>query len=155
MPTNSPASLIDLSPELSAWLDAQADAQLSRKRMLGREGACLTHYQLSRLMANDHKRAPALGPPGLPRESDDYAFELHLQYLIETAGLTARQEACIRLKLRGLGCSAIARMTGRSPCGVEESLRSACRRLRRAYREGPYAGWYEVYVSEVTRKPMR
>jgi len=146
---------LDLSPELSGWLDAQADAQLLRKRMLGRENTCLSEYQLRRLMYNDRKRAPALGPPGLPQEADDLAFELHLQYLIELAGLSSRQEACLRLSLQGLSCRAIARMTGRHPAAVLGSLRSAHRRLRQAYNQGPYAGWYDVYVSEVTRRPMR
>ncbi len=155
MLVNSPTPPADLSPDLSGWLDTQADAHLSRKRLLGRKVACLSQHQLRRLMCNDRRRAPALGPPGIPREADDLAFELHLRYLIEVAGLSSRQEACVRLTLEGLGCHTIARMTGRLPSAVLNSLRSACLRLRQAYKQGPYAGWYEVYVSEVTRRPMR
>lgn len=139
----------------SRWLDAQADAHLRRRRSLDRANGCLSDYQLRRLALNDRKRASNLGAPGLPREADETAFELHLSYLIREAGLTYRQEACVRLRLQQHSIADIAAMTGRRPAGVQGSLLAAYRRLRKACEEAPYAGWYEVYVAEVTRKPMR
>jgi len=155
MPGGSFASSIDLPPDFSAWLDAQSEARLIRKGKLGRDAACLSEEQLARLVRLDRRRAPFLDPPGLPRESQELAFELHLSYLIDLANLTPLQEACLRMRLNGLGYGLIARWIKRRRCTVFASVQSAFRRLRRSYQEGPYAGWYEVYVSEVTRRPMR
>ena len=139
---------------VDVWMDLMAEARLCRRRKLNRVTGCLSEDKLRRLMRNDRVRAPFLGAPGLPRESRELAFELHLSYLIEAAALTPLQEACVRMRLDGLSYPYIAWLVKRSQGTVFACVRSAFRLLRHAYRTAPHAGWYEVYVSEVTRRPM-
>jgi DNA-directed RNA polymerase specialized sigma24 family protein len=74
-----------------------------------------------------------------------------LDDLIDVSGLTAFQEIVFRLRFAGMKIKDIARDLDLAPSRTALALKNARRKVRAAYEEGRYAGWYEVYLSEVNR----
>jgi hypothetical protein len=90
---------------------------------------------------------------GLPGEVCDYLFRAHVRELISTPGLTSRQRLALLLQAGGHSCGQAAETMGisrTSYCRVLERARARFERFR-----DPYAGWYEVYLSEVGRGKAR
>jgi len=95
------------------------------------------------------------GPRGLSGPMLDYLVLRQIDLLIDVSRLTLRQEIIYRLYTGGLKRREIAIALGVGIERVALCLRAARYKLRAAYREGRYAGWYEVYLSEVRRRRKR
>ena len=136
-------------------LEEAADALLRTAGALSRRNGIYTKSQLERKTRNDHRRAPRVSACELPQDVVDYLFERQIDDLLEASGLTALQEIVFRLCAGGLTCSDIAATLGIKHRAIAIRLRAARRKVRWAYNQGRYAGWYEVYLSEVRRGRRR
>lgn len=114
-----------------------------------------TQIQLDRKMRDERKRLPSIPEQGVADEVVDYLVERQIEELIEVAGLSAMQEIVYRLHIGGLDQRQISVALGVKRRTIEERLRSVKRKVRAAYTEGKFAGWYEVYLSEVNRPAYR
>ncbi|MCE5200114.1 MAG: hypothetical protein ABFD54_12190 [Armatimonadota bacterium] len=132
-------------------LEQAADTLLKATDAIGKESGIYTEAQLNRKMRLEQDRALVMPEDGLPDEVSDYLFESCLDDLIDVSRLTSIQEICFRLHLGGFDCRSISKALGRSHKSVATYLREARRKLQAACEEGIYAGWYEVYLSEVRR----
>ncbi|MHB9036255.1 MAG: hypothetical protein ACYC64_06280 [Armatimonadota bacterium] len=132
-------------------LEEVSDILLANVGGLGREGGTYTQAQLERKMRDEQARLPRIEECGVPSEVTDYLLERRLDDLIDVSKLTALQEICLRLCVAGLKRKDLAATLGLTPARTALALRIARRKVRVAYDEGKYAGWYEVYLSEVNR----
>lgn len=129
-----------------------ADALLAQHLLLGSDSGVYSQTQLNRKIREEHKRLPVLEETGLCRETVDALLELRVDELVDAAGLTAIQEIIYRLHVAGFDPSGMAKLLGIG-CGLlKRRLRIIEHKVRTAHSEGPYAGWYEVYLSEVSRR---
>ena len=136
-------------------LEDAADAILESAGALGRESGIYTQAQLTRKIRNELEQLPTVDQSGLPAHVIDCLVERQIDELIEVSRLTTRQEIIYRLHLCGLSIwdtAATLRLTAQA---VAAQLRLARRKLQATYAEGRYAGWYEVYLSEVNRPAYR
>ncbi len=132
-------------------LESEADRLLQAGGAIGRETGIYTSAGLKRKIRNEHRRAPLVSECGLPAEVVDRLVDQRIEELIDVSGLSIRQEIVFRLRVCGLGIKRIAATLNIKPQRAAALLRAAQRKVRRAYRAGAYAGWYEVYLSEVNR----
>lgn len=135
--------------------EAAADALLARAGALGREAGIYTEVQLSRKIRLERGRLPDLAEPGIAPEMVEHLVREQENELVEVSRLTLRQEMVYRLARAGLGIRCISATLGIGKQRAAARLRAAKRKIRAAVREGRYAGWYEVYVSEVNRPVYR
>lgn len=137
------------------YLENAADALLAATGILNVGAAVYTQTQLERKLRNEQARLSRLEETAPAPEMVDYICERQLEDLIGASRLTQVQEAVYRLFAAGMNCRDISATLGikRQPIGFH--LRSARQKVRAAYRQGRYAGWYEVYLSEVNRPAYR
>lgn len=130
------------------------DEMLARHLLLGR-GGLYSEKQFRRKIRDEEKRLSQSGKASLGTDWVDALVESAINELIDAAGLSAIQEIIYRLSLAGFRCGRMAKMLGIEPELLISRLRSARRKIRAAYRDGKYAGWQEVYLSEVNRTVYR
>lgn len=135
--------------------EAAADALLRSAGVLGRANRVYTAAVLQRRIRLEDKRLPLLPPCGLPPEVMDRLIDQRIDELVDVSRLTIRQEIVFRLRACGLSIKLISATLKIRPRRAAAALRAAQRKVRRAYHEGRYAGWYEVYLSEVNRPAYR
>jgi len=134
-----------------ADLEEEADALLGRLLIFGRNSGVYSNTQLNRKIRNEQKCLPEFVEHGVSGEVMDYLVEAQINDMIDAANLTALQEIIYRLYVSGLDIRHIATVLGKKTRIIYGRLETIKRRVRTAYQEGRYAGWYEVYLSEVRR----
>jgi DNA-binding CsgD family transcriptional regulator len=139
----------------AAGLEWVADALLESAGFLRGAGRVYTQVQLDRKTRTETRRLSEHGRLELRDETANYLIEHLIDELVDVSGLTAMQEICYRLYACGLGCGNIAATLKLNYHIVAARLRAAERKVRAAYEEGQYAGWHEVYLSEVRRTVKR
>ncbi|MEN6357852.1 MAG: hypothetical protein ABFD83_12310 [Armatimonadota bacterium] len=132
-------------------LEDVANTMLSTAVGFGYNTGAYTQVQLDRKIRDENRRLPQIDEYAVPAEVMDYIFERQLDDLIGVSEVTAFQEIVFRLSVAGLTIKNIAANLGLSTSRTAAALRTARRKVRAAYEEGEYAGWYEVYLSEVNR----
>ena len=136
-------------------LEKAADAILESAGALGRKSGIYTEVQLGRRVRDERAQLPVMNEAGLPSHVTDYLVEQQIDELIEVSRLSMRQEIIYRLHLCGLSIPETAATLNMKMQTVAAQLRAARRKLQATYAEGRYAGWYEVYLSEVNRPAYR
>lgn len=149
-----PISGPDVGPD-ALDLERQADELLARYVTYGANTGIYTQAQLDRKTRDEQKRLTVAREVGVADEVVDYLLERQIEELIDVANLTAMQEIVYRLHVGGLGPRQMSVALGVRRRTIEERLRTVKRKIRAAYNEGRYAGWYEVYLSEVNRPAYR
>lgn len=139
----------------AADLERQADELLGRYLIPGVDSGVYTQIQLDRKARDERKRLSAAPDCGATDEMIDYLVERQIEDLIDVANLSAIQEIAYRLYVSGLNSRQISVALGIKGRTIEERLRVVKRKVKAAYKEGRYAGWYEVYLSEVNRLAYR
>lgn len=132
-------------------LERAADGLLAQHVTLGADSGIYSQTQLDRKMRDEYKRIPRMAEVGICAEATDTLLEHRIEELVDAASLTALQEIIYRLYVAGFGRRRIASIVGTKHILLERRLRTVKRKIRAAYEEGRYAGWYEVYLSEVNR----
>ncbi len=122
---------------------------------LGWRRGLYTELQLLRKMRRERTKSWRGPAQETTDETTAYVVEKWVDELVDAAGLTAVEDICFRLHLAGWRHEHAAALMGRSYQTVVRRLKSARRKLRRAYCQGPHAGWQEVYLSEVHRYVYR
>jgi DNA-binding NarL/FixJ family response regulator len=138
-----------------AEMEQEADALLGRCVMLGSDSGVYTQAQLDRKARDEQKRMPMLAEGGASEAMIEHLLERQMRDLIDAANLTALQEIIYRLHVAGFNGKRIAEVLGIRRRTTEQRLRTVKRKVRAAYEQGRYAGWYEVYLSEVNRLACR
>ena len=136
-------------------LEGAADAILEAAGALSGRNGIYTKSRLERKIRNDHRRAPRVSECEVPQDVIQYLLERQIDDLVEASGLTALQEIVFRLYAGGLTCRDMEATLGIKHRAIATRLRAARRKVRAAYNQGRYAGWYEVYLSEVRRGRRR
>ena len=142
-------------PSNAADLERAADEMLGRAVISGADSGIYTEAQLDRKMRDERKRVPELDECGVGDETVDCLLERLVEELIDVANLTAMQEIIYRLYVAGLSGRRISVVLGIRRRTVEWRLKTVKRKVRAACKAGRYAGWYEVYLSEVNRLAYR
>jgi len=142
-------------PEDAVDLEQAADELLAQHIPLGSDSGIYSQSQLDRKMRNEEKRLPRLAEVGISADTVDALLERRIEEMVDAASLTALQEIIYRLYAAGFGCRRIASIMGIRHRLLDRRLRTVKRKIRAAYEEGRYAGWYEVYLSEVNRPAYR
>ena len=132
-------------------LDEQADDLLSPFMVRGSGSGIYSQVALDRKMRNEQKRLPMLVECGISNDMLDYLVDRQVEDIIDAAGLTAIEEIVYRLYVSGFSGKRIASALKIKRQTIYSRLRTVRRKVRAAYNEGKYAGWYEVYLSEVNR----
>ncbi len=136
-------------------LEGIADRMLESVGALGAESGIYTRRQLRRKKRLEWARVPKADPTGIPEATIGYIVQRQVDELVDVSRLTPRQEVVYRLYAHGLDCRCIGATLRIGRQRAARCLRAAKRRVRAAIREGRYAGWYEVYLSEVNRPAYR
>lgn len=139
----------------SAELEQEADALLGRCTMLGSDSGIYTQAQLDRKARDEQKRMPLLTEGAMSEAMFEHLLERQMQDLIDAANLTALQEIVYRLHVAGFSVKRIAEALGIRRRTIQQRLTTVRRKVTAAYEQGRYAGWYEVYLSEVNRLACR
>lgn len=147
--------LMDAMQEDSTDMEREADALLGLSLILGSDSGIYSQTQLDRKARDEQKRMPLLEECGASDEMVDHLVENQVRDLIDAANLTALQEIVYRLYVAGFTGKRIAAALGIRRRTTEQRLRTVKRKVRAAYEQGRYAGWYEVYLSEVNRLAYR
>lgn len=153
--SRTPAAELQEPQEPTADLERAADALLDQVARLGLASGLYTQTQLDRKIRTERKRTQRVAEAGISEEMIDVLVERRMEELIDVASLTVVQEIIYRLHVAGFGRRRMARVLGIRRETAERRLRTVKRRIRAAYEEGRYAGWYEVYLSEVNRPAYR
>lgn len=132
-------------------LEEAANVLLSAAAGLGHRNGAYTQVQLDRKIRNENKRLPLIDEYAVPSETMEYLVKRQLDDLVDVSRLTAFQEIVFRLRFAGMKNKDIANNLGLDPSRTALALKIARRKVKAAYEEGKYAGWYEVYLSEVNR----
>lgn len=143
--------VIDGARRSPADLERMADGLLKASGELGSRSGIYTQAQLDRKIRNERERMPVVEETGFPQDAADRLVEQGIDELIDVSRLSVRQEIVFRLHVCGFSCRDIAATLKIQRRRTAALLRAAKRRVREAYNEGRYAGWYEVYLSEVRR----
>lgn len=136
-------------------LELLADQLLASSGALRRGTGMYTACQLRRRIRYENTRLPGCRSSGLPSEVIDYLFYRQIEELIEASSLSVREELVFRLYLCGFSIRETAEIIKRSRAVVRRLMVQARHKLQAAYAQGRYAGWYEVYLSEVNRPAYR
>jgi len=150
---HSPETITE--PEVGADLEQAADKLLSQHLVLGSDSGVYSQAQIDRRTREQDKRMPRMSECGISADMTDALLERRIEELTDAANLTALQEIIYRLHVAGFSPRGIASAVGLRFGSVRWRLREVKRKIRRAYEEGIYAGWYEVYLSEVSRPVYR
>lgn len=145
----------DTEPVTGTDLELAADELLARHAALSGDSGIYSQVQLDRKMRNENKRLPRMAEAGISADAFDVLLENRVEELVDAAGLTAVQEVIYRLHVAGFSPRRIAAIAGIGQGLLERRLRTVKRKVRAAYVDGIYAGWYEVYLSEVNRPAYR
>jgi DNA-directed RNA polymerase specialized sigma24 family protein len=132
-------------------LDEAADALLAATGQLGRTHGTYTEKQLARRNRLDRQRLPRMQHDDVPDEVSQYLVDQRLDGLVAVAGLKPIEEICFRLRFSNMTPREITQILGIGRRRTELHLKQARRKMIQVYKEGPYAGWFEVYLSEVRR----
>ncbi len=146
---------VTVPPAVAAELERQADTLLGQLLLDSAESGLYAQVALDRKMRDEQKRMPVLEESGVSEEMIECLVERQVSELIDAAGLSAIEEIVYRLYVSGLGGKRISEALGIRRRTIDTRLRSVKRKVRAAYEEGIYAGWYEVYLSEVNRPAYR
>lgn len=141
------------NPEVD--LERAADALLNQVSPPGMGSGFYSEKQLRRKIQRDDSRLPRLAESRVSQQTADLLVDRRMSELIDAANLTAIQEILYRLHVAGFGARRMAWALGIRRQVLNQRLRAVKRRIRAAYLEGKYAGWYEVYLSEVNRPAYR
>jgi len=141
--------------EPNSDLEKIADDLLSAHACMGRENGIYTQIQLDRKIRRDYARTPEIDEYEISSELVEQLTQRKIDDLIEASRLTFVQELIFRLYLGGLSCRNIQATLKTQRRTIADQLRIAKRKVRMSYSEGRYAGWYEVYLSEVNRPAYR
>ena len=136
-------------------LEQAADELLGHYVIYGAVTGIYTQAQLDRKVRDERKRWTDEPEAGVADEVVNYLLDRQVDELIEVARLSAMQEIVYRLYAAGLGTKQMSVLLGVRRRTIEERLRAVKRKIRTTYLEGRYAGWYEVYLSEVNRPVYR
>ncbi|MCE5321995.1 hypothetical protein LLG46_01630 [bacterium] len=128
---------------------------LSTTECLGYEHGAYTQVQLDRKIRSENRRMPRIDECAISSEVVEDMLDRILDELIDVSRLTAFQEIVLRLSVSGLTVANIASNLGLSRARTAKALKIARSKTRAAYEQGKYAGWYEVYLSEVNRTRKR
>jgi len=132
-----------------------ADAILEASGAFSEGNGIYTKAQLYRKMRMERKKSPEVEEYGLPKEVEAELVERCIDELIELSRLSVSQEVVLRMHLCGMHTSYIANTLKISHQTAAYRLKSAKQKIMATYKEGKYAGWYEVYLSEVNRPVYR
>lgn len=132
-------------------LEQAADALLAAYNMLGKDNGIYTDAQLNRKMRREARRLPELDETGFSEDTISYVEQLQIEELSELAELTPMQDICYKLHCNQLSLKETAAMLGLSYQVVSHHLSEAKLRIKRVCKEGRFAGWYKIYLSEVNR----
>ena len=146
---------VDRRDIAAADAETAADELLESSGALGARSGIYTQAQLERRIRRDRRRAPRCDELSAPPEVRRYLFERTLEDLIDVSRLSLLEEIAFRLRVTGLDCRNMAATLGIDPSTMAHHLRLARRKVRASYAQGRYAGWYEVYLSEVNRPAYR
>lgn len=136
-------------------LEAEADRMLRSAGALGRHQGIYTTTQLKRKIRLELQRIPEVEEWAPSHDVLDYLTESYLDDLVCVSRLTAMQEIVFRLRASGLDCKDMTATLGIKHEVLAGHLRQARWKVRAACKQGRYAGWYEVYLSEVNRPAYR
>ena len=136
-------------------MEDAADAMLAAHGALGRKNGIYTQRQLDRKIRNESARLETMKEGGVDDNTADYLAASQIDDLVEVSNLTAFQEICYRMYLAGFNQTDIAVLLGIRRQTISKRLAAARSKVMKAYCEGRYAGWYEVYLSEVRRRGKR
>ncbi len=137
---------ITVPREVETDLDRRADELLGRSLILGSDSGIYSETALDRKMRDEAKRMPVLAEGGITEQMLECLIERRLEELIDAAGLSAMEEIVYRLHVAGFGVKRMAIALGIRRVTIDRRLKSIRRKVRAAYREGIYAGWYEVVL---------
>ncbi len=144
------------APSEARDLEAKTDELLAAIGALGSASGIYTERVLSRKIAKDRDLCSSTSQPSaLTQEIHYYLFHRQITELLQIARLSVWEEIVFELYLDGLPQKQIARILKKSRSMVRRLLTKAKRKLQAAYAQGRYAGWYEVYLSEVNRPAYR
>jgi len=138
-----------------AQTPSNADELLKRLGLLGKRNGIYTERQLERKIRQERERWPEADEFSVSDEVRRYLLERQVEDLIIVSNLTPMQEIAFRLYAQGLGLRSIQATLGIKHQVIAAHLRRGLRKVRAAYKQGRYAGWYEVYLSEVNRPVYR
>lgn len=136
-------------------LEQAADAILAAEEAFGNETGIYTQAQFERRMRIERRHLPMLDDETVGNDTVEYLLRRQVDDLVEVSRLTALQEICYRLYIDGLTCRDISSTLRLKHHTITHHLRNARKKIRTAVRDGKYAGWYEVYLSEVNRHGCR
>lgn len=155
-PTHIPnGSEVGACEERARELEAEADRLLRSAGALGRREGIYTAVQLNRKIRQELRRIPEMDGCSTSSDVLDYLAQSRLDDLVSVSGLTAMQEIVFRLRASGLDCRDISATLGIKHEALAGHLRQARWKVRASCKQGRYAGWYEVYLSEVNRPAYR
>jgi len=154
MPEALPADS-SVSRKVQVELERRADELLGRCVELGAASGIYSRTALERKMRDERKRIPVVDEGGVSERMLEYLIERQLDELIDAAGLTVIEEIVYRLRVAGFSRNRMATALGIGRTTIDRRLRSVKRKVKTAYEQGKYAGWYEVYLSEVNRPAYR
>lgn len=147
-PQEDPSANSDLTEE---EIESLADQLLETCVKFGAQSGIYTNTRLNRKIRDERKRLESLHEDDLYEPTIELAFDRQIDELIDAADLNEIEKIIWRLWIAGFTGKRISEMLGIKRRVVKQRLRIAKRHIRAAYLQGPYAGWYEVYLSEVNR----
>ena len=132
-------------------LEQAADTILAAEGALSRENGIFTQAQLTRRIRIEQQHLPLQDEDEMGNEVIEYLVERQVADLVDVSNLTPMQEICFKLYVDGLTCKDISIILRLRFHKTAYYLRTARQKVQEAIRDGRYAGWYEVYLSEVNR----
>lgn len=152
---NPSQSLITASNLTDADIEQLADEMLAGCVRFGATSGIYTQLQLDRKVRRERKRVQVVAEDCACAPMIESVVGSQLNDLIDAARLNSMEEIICRFYVAGFTGKRMAEMLGVKRSVVKQRLRIIKRRIRAAYLQGPYAGWYEVYLSEVNRLSYR
>lgn len=119
-----------------------------------REIRVYTEAGLLRKMRREQTRPVERRESMLPDDAYDYLLLAYIRDLIASPQLTSQERLALILSTTGWRQSDAAILIGVRRARYQRIMRSARKKVER-YASNPYAGWYEVYLSEVNRYVYR
>lgn len=138
------------TPKATSIREREANALL-RRQLSSHSSGIYSNAQLQRKIRDEQKRLPELTEKSIPDETVEYLVQAQINDLIDAANLTVIQEIIYRLYISGTEVRYIATACGRKSKTIFKQLKVIKRKITAAHEEGIYAGWYEVYLSEINR----